>query len=304
MKHRYSKITPILSLVFTLSLCSNAHASTTAYWRFGDGSSFLADSSGNGYTLSTVDGKTAPTQTAIPVSGAGSSFPTSIPQTNASNQYFANFQSATTTAYTTATNLTHLSAFTVEMYTNKVVQSTSNQYLVSEYSSSEGNFRSYALGIGGSTSSGGGAIAANELYVLLSESGTDTNIYASGLTIDAADDYYIAMSFDASNQASGLTFYVQNLTDNGPMQTVSLAHTITDLYESGQSFRVGGYQNNEGFVASSNRLQGIIDEVRLSDTVLAESQLLAIPEPSTTVLLIGVLSLCGTILWRRKSVKE
>ena len=105
--------------------------------------------------------------------------------------------------------------------------------------------------------------------------------------LEVNKDYYVAASFDPTDQASGLTFYVQDLTASGTLQSTSVGHSVDSLYDSTARLYVGTYNND-----SSRRWKGLIDEVRFSDEVLPESRLLvseslfsSTPQPITGVTL-------------------
>ncbi len=268
----------------------SAEAATQGYWRFEDSPGFLLDSSVNGLTLSTAG--TAPVQTAIPLTGNGSAFPTVIPQTGSANAKFADNGGANGHFFVadpfTVTN------FTLEAVLNREVQSTSTQYILSQWTGL-GNQRSYAFGVSGSNGVGGGP--ANELFLLLSQAGSTTSVFGSGLILGLNTDYYAGVSFDLGNTASGIKFYSQNLTSGGALQTASVGHSLTALNDSTTLLRIGGFDAND-----TNRFNGLLDEVRISDSVLGTSDLLvtAVPEPNTTfaVLLGGVVML---LVYRRRS---
>ena len=257
-----------------------AQAGTIGYWRF-EGSSFLGDSGPNGLALTTTG--TAPSQLTLPATGAGSTFYDPVPAgANASAANYGtsqtgNFRIADTAAFT-------VSDFTIEALVNKAATSSNVMYVASQWSNAGSftNQRSWTFYM----------TAAGEMTVSLNHNGGSTSTtIASGLTLDTGDDYYVAASFDLSDQASGLTFYVKNLTDGGAMQTASFGHTLTALHNSTAYFEIGTYNNSDG----SRRWKGLIDEVRLSNEVLPPSQLL--PEPATLALLgMGA----ATLVFRRR----
>ncbi len=290
MKISKSLLRFLLIPVLPLTIVST-QAATQGYWRFESGG-FLSDSSGNGHTLSTSG--TAPVQTVIPATGSGSSFLTTIPQTGSSNARYADNTGAN--GHFFVADPFSVTNFTLEAFADKkTVQTTGTQYLVSQWTSA-GNQRSYAFGISGSSGVGSSS-TANELFLLLSQTGSNTIIINSGMFLSLNTDYYTGVSFDLSNTASGIKFYSQNLTSGGSLQTSTVGHSLTALNDSTTLLRIAGFDAND-----TNRLNGLIDEVRISDSVLAPSQLLvtAVPEPNTTfaVLLGGVVML---LVYRRRS---
>jgi mono/diheme cytochrome c family protein len=93
----------------------------------------------------------------------------------------------------------------------------------------------------------------------------------SGLHIDIAKPYFIAVAVNLDEaSAKGITFYAKDLTnDDEPMQTVQLAHTITSGIAGTAPLVIGGQPTGSG-----NLFDGLIDEVRLSDTALRAEDLL------------------------------
>ncbi|MEM6639956.1 MAG: Ig-like domain-containing protein [Pseudomonadota bacterium] len=97
---------------------------------------------------------------------------------------------------------------------------------------------------------------------------TDTGVapLGSDIVLTPGVDYYVAVSFDlAGGQA---VFYVQDLTNGTPLQLATVAHSVTSVDPS-DTFYIGG----PGFLCLFCA-DGLIDEVRLSDAVLAQSELL------------------------------
>ena len=100
------------------------------------------------------------------------------------------------------------------------------------------------------------------------ETGNSEGILST-IVLDPDKDYYVAASFDLSNQTDGVTFYAKNLTDGGPMQIDKLAHTRTALNDPNSWFWIG-----VGTSPWQHQGDGFVDEVRLSNVVLDPSELL------------------------------
>ena len=99
----------------------------------------------------------------------------------------------------------------------------------------------------------------------------------SGLHIDIGKPYFVAVSVDLENATEkGITFYAKDLTnDDEPMQSVQIAHTVTGGIASEAPLVIGGMPSGEGGL-----FEGLIDDVRLSDTALrAEDLLFTSPSP-------------------------
>jgi hypothetical protein len=101
-------------------------------------------------------------------------------------------------------------------------------------------------------------------------------------------DYYVASVFNLAAQQ--VTFYLQDLTNAGPLQTSTAAHPLTTLNTT-SGLVIGGFTVD----AFEFGLDGLIDEVRLSNTVLAPSDLLvsAVPVPAAVWLLCSALGGLG-----------
>src|SRR5690606_5749796 len=209
---------------------------TIGYWRFGDdtgtgaSSAFVADSSGNGYHLSETG---SPTQTSIGGSGPGSGFPDPLPSGLANNEMAETGGGINTPDAFSNDTVSAGSTFTIEALIHQTgATSTRTQYLASHWNSGSGQGRSWALGIAPGNSSTTGS--AGELFMLLSDAGNDSNVFQSNLSLNISPgvDYYVAASFDESNQGTGLTFHIQDLTNNGTLISNSVGHDIGSLYAS------------------------------------------------------------------------
>jgi hypothetical protein len=278
-----------MSLLLLLAQFPIAHASTIGYWRMGDGTSLTTDSSGNGLTL-TNNGSVI--GTAIPGEGNGSAFSNPIPLTDAANTQMAEFDGSNSLSIINPFN--NLGSFTAEAFINSQSTSTITQYVMGQWASSAGR-RSWALGkaASGGTTVGGVTAGANEMFLILSSDGEAATqaIVPLGLTPELNTDYYVAFSFDGSSSSDDLTFYFQDLTAGGPLTSSVLSSGITTVFnvtatDSSSAFHIGAH-------ASGSRWTGLIDEVRISGSVLEETQLLVIPEPGTLILM----GLSGLALW-------
>ncbi len=265
-----------------LAFVGAAEADTIGYWRFEDSPGFLEDSGLNDLDLST-GGSPVPTQSTLPTppaTGPGLKFDDPIPQTGDANAKAASFAGAGRLTHADASAF-EVSDFTIEAYIHNAT--TSNVRWIAGQWLYPGQ-RSWQFGIH----------QDDMLISWLSDSGSDFLAPYSDIIIDRNKDYYVAMSFDEDGD---LTYYAQNLTDGFAMQTETVSHTVESLHNSTADFVIG--QGTYEGVRGGDFI-GLIDEVRLSNTVLSEGELLAVPEPSSLVLLgLGGLSLAA-YAWRRR----
>ncbi|HVJ46751.1 MAG TPA: LamG-like jellyroll fold domain-containing protein, partial [Luteolibacter sp.] len=113
-------------------------------------------------------------------------------------------------------------------------------------------------------------------------------------------DYYVAATVNFTGTTVETVFYIQNITDsgalismNGTPATLPAGYSAlpTSLYNSTANFAIGA---SYATGSPSRYYDGLIDEVRLSDTVLSPSQLLAVPETSSAGLIAAAALLLGT----------
>ncbi|MDF3130108.1 PEP-CTERM sorting domain-containing protein [Kiritimatiellaeota bacterium B1221] len=257
--------------VLGLGMAQMAFASTVLYYRMGDDGTILTDSSGNGHHATGANA----TSVSIPETGDGSSFSNPIPSTAASNSKMGAFAGSQNIAIADPFNL---GAFTAEAYINLESYDSSTQYVMSQWNASAGG-RSWAFGV--AASGGTGGAGGNEMFINLSNTGNDNNITPLGLTVALDTDYYIAVSFDNLTGTNDITFYSQDLTNGGALQSTTISSGVLGVKNTGTTFRIGAYGNS-----AQSIFHGNIDEVRVSDNVLSSSELMVVPEPSSLVLIL------------------
>jgi len=267
---------------------TTADAATIGYWRFGDdpaNTGFLEDSSGNANDLVAYDN---PTQTSaffspVPATGASNSFAAALdgsndvnPPADPANKLVDKLRLTEGTAGNLPTD-----DFTVEAFVSIDDVSQFNTIL-SQFDGAASQ-RAWRLFINNSP-----------LNMQVDASGNNTSgeagIAASGISLNSTDDFYIAASVEFVDADSGgtandaqITFYVQNLTTGDPLQTsTDVVNNIgTSLFNSNAAFTIGGQDED---IDANKPFVGDIDEVRLSDTVLSQSELLIVPEPASLAL--------------------
>jgi hypothetical protein len=292
----FPSLTLLAGTAALASVLGTAQAATIGYWRFEQGA-FLSDSSGNGLTL-TNNSSTVITQTARPISGPASSFPATIPQNSLSNGHIASFgpgrtaDSGTTSDTLSVADPATFIDLTIEAFFHQTFRSTTAQYIAGHWAST-GNQRSWALGINGTNAITG--VAANNLFFILSSDGSSSTLVDSGISILEDKDYYVAARFDGQNptsSASIASFYVKNLTDNTAVQTASFNLSFGTLHNTDGAFTIGG----QALTTQNRDFIGYIDEVRLSSSVVPDSQLLIVPEPGA----LALLGMGGALFLRRR----
>ena len=120
------------------------------------------------------------------------------------------------------------------------------------------------------------------LVLLLSGTGTPESEIAepifSGLSIEPGKPFFIAVATKLADTAeSGVTFYVKDMTnDDEPMLVATAPHTTTANIHSTAPLTIGGRSRE-----AKHLWDGMIDDVRLSNTALAKDELLLTKEGST-----------------------
>lgn len=243
-------------------------AQAVAHWRFEGASSaqpgsrndWLDDYSGNGHVL-TAAGNAA--QVVLPGSGAGAAFFDPLPHTGEANAAAGTFDgndflsAADHDAFSSGT-------FTIEAYINADVIPGNNSPIIACHTDLSGGLgKSWFLAID----------ATSKKLKLSIHNGTTEEVF-EGETISEDKDYYVAAAVDvADTSANGITLYVKNLTDGGGLLSNTFSHSVvTSLNNSGAPVLIGAGRSDGkwGF-------NGLIDEVRFSNTVLSRGQLLAGP---------------------------
>ncbi len=87
----------------------------------------------------------------------------------------------------------------------------------------------------------------------------------------AGTDCFVAASVAAGDPANGIVFYRKNLSASGPLESSARANPIGTVFNTPADFLIGAYN------LGANRWSGVIDEVRLSHTVLPPGELLVSP---------------------------
>lgn len=261
--------------VFSLSLVPGiATSATVAHWKFEPGG-FLADSAGS----STLTAAGTVDQVTYPSSGRGDDFPTG---------HLAGTEFSTTGEYLGATMTPLAGDFSVEAFLNLDSYGGGSGFhwgslIAGAFSSSNINSGTWYFEVRTDSSFG---TSPGELRLgIVTPSGFTTG--SSSLTIAPNKDYYVAAIADLGPTGS-ITYFAKNLTDSGPLLTTVAPTSATGFAFSYASVWVGETPDSFNFL-----FDGIIDEIRISDSALAPSELLisAVPIPPAIALFAPALML-------------
>ncbi len=249
-----------ICMLCVLSAClpfavGSADAATVGYWRFEDSPGFTNNSAGTHHLVADAGA----TQVTLPSSGRGDDFSDPIPQTSASNDKAAEFDgSSGMDSGTGGGNLITTGEFTIEAFCNADSWS-GTRAIAAQWDHTSGK-RSWILRAG-----------EGSLVLYTSSNGSGNESQSPGYTLATGKDYFIAITFTNGTA----DFYLRNLTDGG-IRTVTMtfsSHTsvfATDQITIGEQFGAAFFD-------------GLIDEVRISDTALDPADFL-IPVETITQL--------------------
>jgi hypothetical protein len=290
----FTKFSLLLILGSVLSP-SILEAATIGYWRFENSPGFLSDSSGNGNTL-TVNGTVA--QAALPSGIRGASFPNPIPSSNLTNNFAADFAGTSDYLSDSALASTPTANFTVESLVHWENSANNNESFSDIIVSTRDASSNIGFFLQIRTDGFNGTNPNGELFLSFND-GTANRFVNSGFSPLSNTDYYFAA---AANMSGGIaTFYVKDLTNNGALQTINVPHSGLGGLNSANILEIGSSAISvDGF-----DFDGLIDEVRISNTYLTANQLLiapppVAPEPSS----LSLFALGAVGLLRRTGLKQ
>lgn len=243
---------------------------TTAHWRF-EANPYLTTDINDNLTLSeSSDTTKRPIRVDKPASGPGANFP-GIDLPYGDNNSAMKFD-VTKSQYITGLDNAFFSkgtngAFTFEAVVNL---STTDAGGSARAIAAHGGYNSTDMGwILMVTAETSGRGARNLLFAYTDDGKSSTaDTIDSDLQLVLGVDYYIAVVFNpADTSANGLTFYLKDLTNKGPLVKVQRTHTKTALWNSAQNFTLGSGNYNTYW-------DGLIDEVRFSTRLLTQSELM------------------------------
>jgi mono/diheme cytochrome c family protein len=140
------------------------------------------------------------------------------------------------------------------------------------------NSPGWSLGVTGQKSKNRPQALVLQLAGEPTEGSTGVEAVFSGLTIEFNRPYFVAVSVDLANtNENGITFYSKDLSnDDEPLQVTHVAHRTAQPIRATANFTIGGRDTGLDHV-----WDGLIDDVRLSNSVLKPEQLLLTSESIT-----------------------
>lgn len=285
MTHKKYLGKTFLALAAVLAVCNlfavgSLSAATLGYWRFESGA-FQDNTVGSANDLT---GTGSPTQTALTATGPGKDFPDPIPQNGLSNGDAVDFDGSNRFESGDVSGGDFTSGgmtATIEMFFNADAFDSGTTFMTSIWGS--GSDKQFVFGV-----------SNNQLRVVLGDGNGDTDgvtfssLPGPSTTLSTGNDYYAALVIDGPGSVTG---YLQDLTGGGSLVSLTGSTSLNNSFSnSSQNLSIGADGSN------SNNFAGLIDEVRVSNSALSQSELLVVPEPSSIMLL----GLCGLLLMKRR----
>ncbi len=237
-----------------VAFAAHSNAATVHHYRFESDLGFLVDAAGNG---DLINAGPAPQPYRLPATGRGAGFSKGFdlgqPTPNVTGV-------ALSSGALTSTIGALPNGFTIETYVRfDSISAGFGKILAADSQGSQNTPWTFQV-----RTDGFGGTSLRELIVVI-RPGTTSLVIQSDFIVETDTDYYLAASFDPAGEA---VFYVQNLSAGDPLQVIPRAHAISSPPSTGQ-FAVGNVPGISTF-----GVDGIMDEVRLSDVVLDQDELL------------------------------
>ncbi|WP_432798709.1 LamG-like jellyroll fold domain-containing protein [Poriferisphaera sp. WC338] len=275
-------------LVGGLALAAASEGATIAHWTFDEGSGTTAANSDGSATAKLQFGNSGGPDSADPLWATGYSGSAIRDDKPTSNVSYARNTGGWTA--TDATNMAPTGSFTIEMFINHDTFSTwgDQQFgLLSYRNGSQVQYvmRSYVHHISGDNLIG--------IFVENSVGDTNTtfNTSAAGLSMVANQWYYLAAIYD--DVAGQLEIVLRDMNDDTTVSTTIASNGMQGITGTPNPLLLIGSEAGGG-----RSFDGLIDEVRFSDSVVAEGDRLynPVPEPGT----MGLIGLGAMFLAKRK----
>lgn len=242
----------------------------TAYWRFEPNPLRIADQHDNAILVEPSTATMRPTSTPRPASGPGSAFP------DFGDEYGANTQAlkfdVSKSQYMPGLDKPLLTSgtdrrFTFEAFANLASATPNGAWRTL---AAHGGASTTDMGWQLSVSSEGSSRGARNLVLQFSATGSGSalDLIDSDLQLQLGVDYYVAVAFNpADTSTGGATFYLKDLTNDGPLQIARKSHAFTSLWDSSLAFMIGSGNYTAHW-------DGLIDEARFTNRLLTPPELL------------------------------
>lgn len=245
----------------------------TAHWRFESNPRRITDQHDNAALVEPGTVTMRPTSTPRPASGPGSAFP------DFDHEYGANTQAlkfeVSKTQYMAALDKPLLTGganrqFTFEAFANLASATPGGAWRTLAAHGGANGSNTTDMGWQLSVSSEGSGRGARNLILEFSATGSSSaqDLVDSDLQLQLGVDYYLAVAFNpADTSTAGVTFYLKDLTNNGPLQISRRSHAFTSLWDSSLPLMIGSGNYTAHW-------DGLVDEVRFTNRLLAPPDLL------------------------------
>lgn len=276
-----------------------------SHWRFEQNPGLITDQHDNNVLSQQSDVSHRPVLVDKPASGAGSHFrdltgeygenrsALKFDGTNGAYQYLTTYDNE---MYTNGVN----SRFTFEAMVNMASSAASTRVRgIASHGGYSGTQMGWVLGVTADDS----AYGARNLTLEFTQDGAANHreTIDSDLQLQPGVDYYVAVAFDPGDTSdAGATFYLMDLTNNGPLLKVQKSHVMNSMWNSSFSMYLGAGN-------LYNPWDGLLDEMRFSSSLLSVSELLisqTIPEPCSLLVLAMTSGLSLTMARRRSGRRE
>jgi len=252
------------SSAFRTVVVAEPHRTGTFFHRFEQSPGFTTDHYDVMHLTRGATIGSGPLQVVLPAGGPGSAFPRKLTFQSATNERAASFQVANSDYFNHADSdllPSGTTPFTVEAFVNLASGGAGGLFRTIAAHGASGTNLGWQFIVTGEGSGQG----PRRLLLQFTTDGTNTTLDTmnSGFTLETGVDYYVAVAVNpADTTASGVTFYIKNLTAGGPLQVSNRTHTRTTVFDSSSTLRVGmGWD-------------GLLDEVRITNQALAAPSLL------------------------------
>lgn len=272
---------------FRTVVVAQPHPTGTTFYRFEPSPGLVTDHYDIVPLSATGTAGAVPEQVTLPASGPGAAFPRYFAFAAGENTKAARLTVASNHGFTSPDNASLPSGttpFTIEAFVHLASSGTVLRTIAAHGGTSSSTNLGWQFVVTSEVSGQG----ARRLLLQFTPDGlggvgTSLDTINSGFQLQTGVDYYVAVVVDPANtSASGIRFYLKDLTARGPLQVAERTHTKTSVWNSSAIFTVGN---------GSAGWDGLLDEVRLTKLALAPADLLinqaTLPIPANLVVTAG-----------------